>query len=253
MNPPRLVAAVCIVLAVLALAYALISDPQRIDPGSPRTAAGKIPLLAASVPPIGDFEREFNVNIENPFVPYEVRVAANEVIRNPPRPNTGQGPKPPPPQGPVTVPEPAKPQYPKLKSGVVGAPECLGVIRKGDVAVVVARLPDQDKVNVEVGQSIGGWTLREVGRGVATFTDPTGADYELPVGGTTVPQTLNESAAPATSAAEPVVSDPAAPAAERPVLRPGQQPARTGTPPQAGMGMTPQPAPEMVPLRPRPR
>src|SRR6478609_1006047 len=83
MNPPRLAAAVCLVMALAALAYALFSDPVPVDPGAPRTGASPIPLLAASVPPIGDFGSEFNVNPLNPFVPYEVRAVEVKAITNP--------------------------------------------------------------------------------------------------------------------------------------------------------------------------
>src|SRR5687768_15950454 len=97
MNPPRLVAVVCVLLVLLAFLGRLLSNPVAEEPGPPAQAGTKITNLAAQVAPIGDFDSEFNVNLENPFVAVQARREEKEAISAPRVAVTKSLPKPGPP------------------------------------------------------------------------------------------------------------------------------------------------------------
>jgi hypothetical protein len=253
MNPPRLTATICLIVLLAALAYALLSDPVPLDPGVPHTSASPIPLLAASVPPIGDFRGEFNVNPLNPFVPFDVRNEEVRSITAPVRVGPVNPIPVPAPISTVVIEEPKKPQYPTLKPRDAGAPECLGVVRKGDTAVLVARLPGQEKVGIETGGELGGWKLVGIEFGVARFTDPAGEMHELPIGSIAAPQVLGHEEPPSEPAPAPVPHAVTVPAQAPVPLRPGPAPAQTPAPQASQPPMQPQPAPELRTLRPRPK
>jgi hypothetical protein len=240
MNAPQAIGIVALLLVIAALGYAVFSEPAVITPGDPRTGAERISDLEVHVPPIGDFEREFNVNLENPFVPADAREREKQEVsrmRNPGRAATPRS------QPPPVVPLPVEPEFPPLSSRDTGAPECLGIVRKGGQAVLVARLPGQNQVNLDIGASLGGWTLREIGIGQVRFTDPAGMPHDLPVG------MLNLSTTAPASGSDPT-TQPSIPRAEG-LLRPGSgsQP----PPPDAAPGMQPRPAPEIAVPRPKPK
>jgi len=254
MNLPRLIAAVAILGMIVLIVWVIMHLADETSLGSPRTKDTSLPAFVAAIPRIGDFKSEFNINEVNPFVPFEVSQRAAVEITGTPRPPKIT----PQPQPPVIVEAPPKPKYTTLTPKDIGAPECLGVIRKGGTAVLVARRPGMEKTNLEVGEAINGWTLREIGIGVAIFADPTGEAHELPIG--TADGTVNPDQAQAPTPATPTVPPAPVPVSKTP-LRPGQpspSPAQQA-PPMGGLttgapspNMRPTPAPDMVP-RPRPK
>lgn len=271
MNIQRFVAILAILIAVLLALWVVTNLEDETSLGSPRTKDKALPAYVATIPRIGDFKSEFNINEVNPFVPFDVSQRAEAEIKGTPRirPPVTRPVIPPPPQNPVVVDQPAKPRYPALKPKDIGAPECLGVVRKGDTAVLVARRPGEEKVNLEVGGVINGWTLREIAVGVARFSDPAGELHELPIGTADATAAPDRAEVAPMPAPRPVAPPPSAPPSSAPPssapLRPGQP---TTAQPQAnqpqanpenrpslngGAMQQPSPAPEMVPLRPRPK
>lgn len=235
MNLPRLVAFLSIIAALLTIAWVLTHLEDESGFGPPRTKDTALPAYAAAIPRIGDFKKEFNINEVNPFVPFAVSQRAEEEIKalSRPKPPPPVIPLPPPPAGPVIVEEPKKPQYPPLSVQAAGAPECLGVVRKGDRAVLIVSLPGEPKVILEVGEEVTGWKLQAIGVGVASFSDPAGATHELPIGSIATPESIGSEPPPA---ALPSPTSVTVPPARAPPLRPGGPP---------------QQAPPMVPLRPK--
>lgn len=235
MNLPRLVAFLSIIVALLTIAWVLTHLEDESGFGPPRTKDTALPAYAAAIPRIGDFKKEFNINEVNPFVPFAVSQRAEEEIKaqSRPKPSPPVIPLPPPPAGPVIVEEAKKPQFPPFSVQTVGAPECLGVLRRGDTAVLVLNLPGQPKSNLQVGEEVAGWRLLAIGVGSARFSDPTGAIHELPVGSIATPESIGSEPPPATL---PPATPATVPSATAPPLRPGAQP---------------QPAPPMAPLRPK--
>lgn len=198
---------VTVLIAIAALlgsmAVLALSETPVVDPGRPGTATSAPSILVASVPPIGDFDGEFHVNYENPFVPYSERVAdrlAQDPTERAKRPMRPTRPTPPPEKPPVIV-EPAKLVLPARRDPPPGAPECLGVVRHGPSgqSVLMVRLPGEAATPLVVGEVIGGWTLKEIGAGVARFERPDGGEDILAVG------------APSEGASLPVKAPDAAP------------------------------------------
>ncbi len=79
-NPAPIVAAAAIVLFGAALAYRLLSLPESAQLMPPSFRGEPVKMLSASVPDIGDFDSEFHVNVENPFVPYADRKIESDSI-----------------------------------------------------------------------------------------------------------------------------------------------------------------------------
>lgn len=263
MNLPRLIATVAILGMLVLVIWVIMNLADETSLGPPRTKDTSLPAFVATIPRIGDFKSEFNINEVNPFVPFEVSQRASIEIngtRPPPKNN------PPGPQPPVVIAPPAKPQYTVFKPKDIGAPECLGVVRKGDTAVLVAQRPGEAKSNLHVGDSLNGWTLREIGLGVAVFNDPAGEAHELPIGmadSTASPDQAPDPVAPKPPPALPSAPVPGATPFSAMPLRPGQpnpgperrQTSATSGVPANGLapGTQPTPAPDMVPMRPRPK
>jgi len=216
MNPHQLTVLIAVAALLGSIALLALNETPVVEPGRPRTTTSAPPILVASVPPIGDFEREFHVNYENPFVPYNERVADRaaqdpvERARRPPR--EAVRPTPPPEKPPVVV-EPAKLVLPARRDTTPGAPECLGIVRHGPSgqSVLMARLSGEIAQPLAVGDVIGGWTLKEIGAGVARFERPDGSEETLPVGSATNSASLPVQApsAPATPQASPAQRGPA--------------------------------------------
>src|SRR5258706_16180341 len=74
MNHARLCAAIAVLLLLAAIANSLWNRPAAEEFAAPTYRAGKTPLLLATMPRIGEFYREFEVNKENPFVPLADRL-----------------------------------------------------------------------------------------------------------------------------------------------------------------------------------
>jgi len=257
MNPPRLVAVACLLLVLLAFIGRILSNPEVDQPGVPSLAGTKIAYLAAQVPPIGDFDREFNVNLENPFVAIQARRDEKKAINEP----KVAAPKNLPTPGPPVVVEAPRLVLPRAKAIDFDRPECLGVISHGRSGreVLIARLPGGEEQQLERGARLGEWELIDLLPRGARFRDPKGVEQDVPFvapSPTTLLMLTPESAAPVNQppAGEAPTSEaavnqaPPAPAAP-PQVRPAQ-PMRGGgggddrRPPQ------PRPAPDMVPKPP---
>jgi hypothetical protein len=208
MLPARLSVAIALLLLALAIAWRALSDPVLLDPGDPRGDVSAPTLLAAHVEPIGDFTAEFNINHENPFVPFSERRDEKTAITKP-KAQPVAVPIPQPTGKPMATPEVVKPTLPKREAVEAGMPECLGVLRHGlsGQSVLLARLPGKAPRRLAVGDDLDGWQLTAIGQGVATFRTPAGGTEQLPVGGTT-PVNVIDSPAPAVA---PGAAPPAAP------------------------------------------
>ena len=265
MNPPRLVAVVCLLLVVLAFLGRLLSNPVEEMPGPPTSSAAKIAYLAAQVAPIGDFDREFNVNLENPFVPIHARREEQAAIKEPKVVRT----KPLPPPGPPVVIEAPRLVLPRAKPVDVTRPECLGVIShaRSGREVLIVRLPGGEEQELERGARIGEWELLDLAPGGARFRDPKGIEQEVPfvaptpmvMRGTSEPAAVETPPADAGAAPEPAVEQPAAntPPPQPQPAEGNQAPERRrreeagGRRPPRPQPPQPQPAPEMVPRPPK--
>lgn len=234
---------ITVLVAVAALlgsiALLALNETPVIEPGRPGTATSAPATLVASVAPIGDFEREFHVNYENPFVPYNERVAdrvaqdpaekKNRPVRPPMRPT-------PPPETPPVMVEPARLVLPARRDPPPGAPECIGIVRHGPSgqARLMVRLPGEIAAPLAVGEVIGGWTLKEIGAGVARFERPDGGEDILPVGAPSEGASLPVKA-PATPAPTPTTPDTGIPMSP-------MTPRSAGTPTRTPQIPTPVPA-----------
>lgn len=192
MNPHQLTVLIAVAALLGSVAVVALNETPVVEPGRPGTTASAPPILVASVPPIGDFEREFHVNYENPFVPYNERVAdrvAQDPVERAKRPPRQPARPTPPPEKPPIMVEPAKLVLPARRDTAPGTPECLGIVRHGPSgqSVLMARLTGEIAQPLGVGDVIGGWTLKEIGAGVAHFERPDGSEETLPVGSATTP------------------------------------------------------------------
>ena len=153
-NAPQIAAGVASVCLVLAIAWLATSDFPVVDPGKPTTKAGPVLILEAAVPAIGEFT-EFNVNHDNPFLPYNIRIEEINTIRTP-----------------QTVPRPPSTLYsadvPKIilpKLGAVGpdAPKATGVLLSHDLTQAFLTYPGETRATLlKPGDSVKGWTLVSV-------------------------------------------------------------------------------------------
>ena len=260
MNGPRLVAITCLLLVLLALVGRILSNPEVEQPGRPALPSGKIAYLAAQVLPIGDFDREFNVNPENPFVAVKYRSEETRAMITPPPEVVRVRPLPPP--GPPVVVEMPILVLPAATPVDRERPECLGVIShsRSGREVLIVRLPGGEEQQLERGARIGEWELLDLAVGGARFRDPQGVEQVVPfvVAAPTVmvvpasTSTAPGEPPPTTTAAGPVPAQvpltvPPAPPAVGPRPRP-DQPVRGGD--ETRRPPLPVPAPDMVPKPP---
>jgi hypothetical protein len=148
-------------------------------------------LLSAVVSPIDDFDKEFHINYENPFVPYHERVADRNAqdpkVRPPRNPKTPTVKVPAPtPDAPITpVQKPTLKLPPRKPNPTELEPECIGILRHGpsQQAVVMTRLKSEDEpAPLAVGDAIEGWIVRDIGNGLIRFERPDGTEVMIPVG-----------------------------------------------------------------------
>ncbi|MBA2482184.1 MAG: hypothetical protein H0V44_16100 [Planctomycetes bacterium] len=187
-NLPMLAAFVGAIALVAAATWWLLSD-EAVWPGEVPTTSGKpVQRLLAVLPVIGDFDREFNVNDDNPFLPMKVRQresALRKIKRL--QPNSKE------PTRPVVVTEVAIPtlQLPAAAARRKNAPECFGVIGSNRGMMVLARMPgSKDTRQLEVGQSIAEtenanriWIFIGMDSpNMARFRDPSGEEQIFRVG-----------------------------------------------------------------------
>lgn len=166
------------VLAALVLAaciaWSMLASPAPIvAPGAGR-AGGQLAIAALQSPALGSFE-QYDVNADNPFVPWQDRLPP------PGRPVGGSGWLPPHP--PPHVPKPAAPplQLPSAQPGGGDAPRVIGFVRGGDLAAgLQVVLPGRPTGRMLVGERVGRWTLQSIeASSIAVFADETGRRYRL--------------------------------------------------------------------------
>jgi|GEM_PF-5241568 len=233
MNPHQLTVLAAVAVLLGSITWMSLAETPVVSPGPPRSTATAPALLAASVPPIGDFDREFHVNVDNPFVPFADRKIERETQGRPrPKPTELTNRPAPPPEKPPVVAAPPKLVLPTRKPQRDDTPECIGILRHGPSgqAVVMTKNANEAVRPLAVGEVIAGWTLRAIGVGVVTFERPDGGEEILPVG-------------PAASNISPAADSPAA------------IPATPGTPPNTAVpgpanSQPMQSPPSMVPIAP---
>ncbi|MBA3707844.1 MAG: hypothetical protein H0W83_03365, partial [Planctomycetes bacterium] len=162
-NPASLSAFICLFGVLIAATWWLLSD-EPVWPYEKPTYAGKpVQRLVAAMPPIGDFDREFNVNDLNPFLPEAERQqerAARQIKKTAKPIKTST---PPSQVSDVVIPTLRLPAAaPRRKN----APECFGVIGSSNGMTILARMPgSQETHKLEQGQAIA-----ETGNPARTWT-----------------------------------------------------------------------------------
>ena len=143
------------VVFAAAAAWLVLSEFPVPDPGRPTTKAPGLQLLEAAVPAIGDFA-SFNVNKENPFIPYNLRDIEKSTIDRP-----KQSPKQPP-KGPSPI-IPDKPQLPRLAAPGQTGPAATGIVISKDGPQALLTFPGEVRGQLlKPGETANGWTLIEV-------------------------------------------------------------------------------------------
>lgn len=147
-------------------------------PSVGRGRADTAPALATvRMPVLGGIE-QFDVNDDNPFVPWQQRAAAGSAPRH------GNAPAPIP--GPSVPIPPAPPlQLPPAQPGGGDAPRVIGFVRGGHIeAGLQVRSPGSAAPTVvRPGSRIGRWTFQAVEAGnIAVFTDEAGRIHRQAIG-----------------------------------------------------------------------
>jgi hypothetical protein len=178
-------------LLIASLGWWALSAPELVDPGHPTWKGAEIEQLEAAVPEIEPFTA-FYVNDDNPFVPYNLRLAErNSIERARLGPRTAQPPPKPPNVRPplreaVVVVEPPKPKLvlPKLVPAGNDAPTCFGLVTVDGQEALLVRMPGaSEPIRLTAGGAAGGWTLVSIDNGnLATFTDPAGIEQRFAIG-----------------------------------------------------------------------
>lgn len=163
----------CIVLAA-AGAWLLLSEFPVAHPGQPTTSAGRLQVLEAAVPAIGDFSA-FNVNQQNPFIPLALRrPASRPMARSIDSREKGQaGPQP-----------AADHPLPIVNPTDADRPAITGVLLSRQGAQALITFPGAAHATVMVpGDTAHGWTLLEVvgGNAVRLRENGSGATHELAI------------------------------------------------------------------------
>lgn len=137
-------------------AWLVMSEFQIADPGRPTTSAAAMRILEAAVPSIADFSA-FDVNDENPFIPYNLRQIEITTKRTPPQP---AGRTPTKPAGAPVVDEPAKPALPRLAAPGSTGPAATGILISKDGPQAMLTFPGEKNARVmKPGETVNGWTL----------------------------------------------------------------------------------------------
>jgi hypothetical protein len=245
-NLQSMTAAIAAIVLIAAAAWWLFSD-ESVWPGEVPTCSGKpVQRLIAVLPPIGDFDHEFNVNDDNPFLPLKVRqrdAALRKIKRLQPQSQT--------PSKPVEVTEVVIPKLvlPTAAPRRKNAPECFGVIGSDRGTMVLARMPgSQEARQLEIGDSIvetedkqRAWTFIGLDSpNMARFKDPAGEEQIFRVGPSLTAKAAGSSApaptkplvkpAPSSGNALPAPNAQRPPGGRRGQPVPGQpqQPSRDG-------------------------
>lgn len=170
---PLIAVAAALILAA-SIAWSMLASPAPIvAPGAGRPG-GHLAIAALQSPALGGFE-QYEVNADNPFVPWQERVPPSGT----PAGGSGWLPPHPPPQ----VPKPVAPplQLPSAQPGGGDAPRVIGFVRGGDLAAgLQVGLPGRPAGRMLVGERVGRWTLQGIeASSIAVFADETGRHYRL--------------------------------------------------------------------------
>jgi hypothetical protein len=258
-----IVAAVALAVALFAVVWWLASAEEVAAPSRPTYRGDAVKVLTAALPAIGDFDRDYNVNDENPFVPYDKRVLESKQIK------INRTAKPTPTSKPPQVEEVHVPElkFPAAASRRADAPDCIGVVASGAGEVLLVRMPGSDEtISVAAGEPVPKdapadrqWTLvaLEPG-GVARFRDPSGAEQLFMIGAL---PTITSHDAPVVQSSSP---QPPQPPPQTPKPHPQPQPVpppqrphgnqkppgQGGQPGEHPRGWTPRPPSEIPPPAP---
>ncbi len=174
MTREPLIAALAALILVACIVWLMLASPAPIVvPGAGRSG-GPLAIAALQSPALGGFE-QYDVNADNPFVPWQDRMPssgkpAGGSIWLPPHPEPGV-PKP--------VPQPL--QLPPAVPGGGDAPRVIGFVRGGDLAAgLQVVLPGRPAGRMLVGERVGRWTLQSIeASSIAVFADESGRRYRL--------------------------------------------------------------------------
>ncbi len=190
-TPEQLLAGLAGLLVLAGLAWWSLLSLPTAPHDLPSWKGQPVNLARAVAPQIGDFERDYAVNPEDPFVPYlqrenDVRIAMQPKNSAPPVPvNPNQPTRPP------TPPEPPVIHWSKPSFTATGAPICVGEILCDAGQVVMVRMHgSQEIIRLNIGDSVPAnaassdqWTLESViDNNLARFKHD-GAVEDLPIGG----------------------------------------------------------------------
>lgn len=185
------IAIVALVAVVMASAWLATAGEQIVPVTPPRYDGPPVQILRASVPDVGDFQRDYNVNKNDPFVPFAQREEQRNVIEQRIRDHhwhhvqTGVV---------VSTPTPARPPFLVQQDGLKPptAPVCIGFIAVDQTQALLVHFGDQGPlIAVHVGDRLPPgetadkqWTLVSiVNDSQAEFLDPAGHSVLLPIGG----------------------------------------------------------------------
>lgn len=169
-----------LVLAVVTAWWwlAVLEPPRAPVPGH-RGAAFE--PISAAMPQIREY-REFNVNNDNPFVPWREREVERKRLQQPSGPTVVQPPRPPPK---IEVTKPPELVLPRARQGGGDAPRVGGFTRRPDGGYTVqVTLPGETRaLLMSPGEKAGRWTFVTVEDGnVALFKDEGGREFRLVIG-----------------------------------------------------------------------
>lgn len=178
-EPVSAVVAIALLGGVGAWWWLTVLEPPRAP--VPGYRGAPFILLSAEMPKIRDFP-EFNVNNDNPFVPWREREVEKRRLQQPTA-TVIVKPRPPPVIEVTTAPIL---KLPKIQPGGGDAPRVAGFSRKSDgVSAALVDLPGEAGPRLmQPGEQAGRWTFIGVEDGnVALFRDETGREYRLVIGG----------------------------------------------------------------------
>jgi hypothetical protein len=183
-HPAHLAAGAAGLLLVAAAINAALSQP--VAATTPRIVYQGDPLvrLKATMPTIGAFG-DFNVNDDNPFIPWHERDLQRALIGN------QRNGKAPPERAVVRTPTKPPPLvYPRLVPGGTAPPAAIGLIGFGEHAVLLIRNGDDaTSVPVPLGGSANGWILADIeDNNRAVWRNADGLTVALPIGQGTLGQ-----------------------------------------------------------------
>jgi hypothetical protein len=189
LNPQTASALIAGLLLMAAAVNAILSETVQITLGRMTYQGDPLVRMRASVPDIGVFE-SFNVNDDNPFIPYHLRLTERAKVGQRRTEQASGRPIVKPvvkPGGVVLVkPKPAPPPltFPRLNASAADAPRAMGMIGNAENTMLLVRQGEGGGLlPVPIGGTTNGWTLMAVeGGNQAVWEDPSGTRHTFPVG-----------------------------------------------------------------------